>query len=267
MLSFISNVLGIIKTILNRLTAKDVLYILIIIGLCWLLWINYSNMNKLEDQYKNNVEALKDTVSYYKSKTGELVATKTAFECDIKELEKLNESLHAEIKDLKIKNDVLLGMHVSGKVENPSVDTVFIVKQDSIYKGFKHNFNFNNDWRTLEGYVAYIPDSLGVNITKDEIYFDYTLALDEKNNIYIKSSNPYVKYNEFTGFVIPEKPKPKKFELAIYANLEYKFKLNKLAPIIGTELNYKGFGGFYEFVPTNSEHIIGIGYKFKILNF
>lgn len=267
MLSFISNVLGIIKTILNKLTAKDVLYILIIIGLGWLLWTNHSNMNKLEEQYKNNVEAFTDTVSYYKSKTGELVASKTAFECDIKELEKLNESLHAEIKDLKIKNDVLSGMHVSGKVENPSVDTVFIVNQDSISNGFKHNFNFNNDWRTLEGYVAYIPDSLGVNITKDETYFDYTLAIDENNNIYIKSSNPYIKYNEFTGFVIPEKPKLKKFEWGIYANLEYNFKVNKIAPIIGTELVYKGFTGFYEFVPTNSEHIFGIGYKFNIVKF
>ena len=267
MRSFIRKVSSITKTILNKLTAKDVLYILIIIGLGWLLWTNHSNINKLEDQYKNNVKAFTDTVSYYKSKTGELVAYKTAFECDIKELEKLNESLHAEIKDLKIKNDILSGMHVSGKGENPLVDTVFIVRKDSIYNGFKHNFNFNNEWRTLEGYVSYIPDSLGVNITKDETYFDYTLVLDENNNIYIKSSNPYIKYNEFTGFIIPEKPKMKKFAWTIYSNLEYNFKVNKLKPIIGTELNYKGFGGFYEFVPTNSEHIIGIGYKFKILNF
>ena len=58
MLSFIRKLSSITKTILNKLTAKDVLYILIIIGLGWLLWTNHSNINKLEDQYKNNVKHL-----------------------------------------------------------------------------------------------------------------------------------------------------------------------------------------------------------------
>lgn len=260
MIAIINKVLDIIKSI----TAKDLLYILIICLLGWWLYSSRVEYNNMQDKYENNVKAFTDTVSYYESKTGELIAVKAAFECDIKELEKLNESLHSEIKDLKIKNDVLSGMHVSGKVENPSVDTVFIVKQDSISNGFNHNFNFNNEWRTLEGIVSYIPDSLQLNITKDETYFDYTFAVDDKNNVYIKSSNPYIKYNEFTGFVIP-KQKERKFEWNIYGEFQYNFSVNQAVPILGTEANYKGIGGFYEFDIVNKHHIIGVGYKFTLL--
>lgn len=262
MISIINKVLDIIKSI----TAKDLLYIIIICFLGWCIYSSHIKYSNMEDRYENNVNAFNDTISYYQSKTGELIAVKTAFECDIKDLEKINESLHSEIKDLKIKNDVLAGMNVSGKVEIPEVDTVYYVKYDTIYNGFKHDFNFNNEWRKLEGVVTYVPDSLRLNITKDEMYFDYTLAVDDKNQVYIKSSNPYVKYNDFTGFVIPSPKKPN-FEWNIYANLEYNFNVNKVTPNVGTELMYKGISGFYEFDIINKHHLIGVGYRFKILNF
>lgn len=265
MLSIISNVLGIIKTLINKLTAKDLLYFIIIGALGWLLWTSHCNKEALKERYENNIEAFTDSVSYYKSKNGDLVAMKTAFETNIKELESLNESLHTEIKDLKTKNDVLSGMHFNGSIENSSKDTVFIVDTDTIYNGFKHNFNFNNDWRDLEGYVHYIPDSLKVNITKDVTRFDYTVAIDEDNKIYIKSKNPYVKFDEFSGFTVP-KPKDK-VELSIYAEGNYGFKSKQLTPLVGLDVSYKRFYGLYEYDIINNNHILGIGYKWNILKF
>jgi hypothetical protein len=181
---------------------------------------------------------LTDSVSYYKSKTGELVAHKTVFECNIKELEKLNDSLYAEIKDLKIKNDILHGTHINGTIENPSVDTVFIVKTDTISKGFKHNFNFNDIWRDLEGNVLYNRDSLKVNITKDVIKFDYTIVMDNKNNIYVNSSNPYVKYNEFSGFTVP-KPKNKRFSIGPSIGIGYGIVHQKPDVFVGVNATWK----------------------------
>jgi hypothetical protein len=225
----------------------------------------HCDKNELNDRYKNNIKAFTDSVSYYKSKTGDMVAMKTAFETNIKELENLNESLYAEIKDLKTKNDVSSGVHFNGSIENSSKDTVFLVKQDTIYKGFKHNFNFNDEWRDLEGYIDYAPDSLKVNVTKDVTRFDYTVAIDEDNKIYIKSKNPYVKFDEFTGFTIP-KPKDK-FILSIFGELKYDFKNTKVLPIIGLDGSYKQFNGFYEYDIINNNHFIGAGYKFNLVKF
>lgn len=265
MLSIIGNVLGLLKTFLEKITAKDILYFLIICLLGWLLWTSYTSKEALKERYENNIEAFTDSVSYYKSKTGDMVAMKTAFETNIKELENLNESLYTEIKDLKAKNDVLSGMHFNGSIENSSKDTVFIVNTDTIYNGFKHNFNFNDEWRDLEGYVHYIPDSLKVNVTKDITRFDYTVAIDEDNKIYIKSKNPYVKFDEFTGFTIP-KPKDK-VEFSIYGEAQYQFKYKQVTPIVGLDISYKRVYGLYEYDIINNNHIVGIGYKWKFLDF
>lgn len=197
-----------ILNLLNKITLKDIIYFIIIIGLVLMLSNSVKQSNINEKIYENNIIALNDTVSLYKTKTGELVATKTAFECDIKELKKINETLYTEIKELKSKNDIISGIHLNGEITNPNNDTVYIVKYDTIQNGFNHNFNFNNKWRDLEGTIYYNNDSVNLHINKDLVRFDYTIALDDKNKIYINSDNPYVKYNDISGFTIPkEKPK------------------------------------------------------------
>jgi hypothetical protein len=59
----------------------------------------------------------------------------------------------------------------------------------------------------LTGNFDYHNDSLGVHITKDVTYFDYTGVMDKDSRIYVKSTNPYVKYNEITGFTVPKQKK------------------------------------------------------------
>ena len=39
---------------------------------------------------------------------------------------------------------------------------------------------------------------MGLNIKEDQVFFDYTIAVDD-GLIYIKSDNPYVKYNAITA--------------------------------------------------------------------
>jgi hypothetical protein len=143
---FFVSILNFIKS----LSIKDILYGCIIILLCFVIFKQCNNVNEIKDAYSNNITALYDTVSYYKTKTGDLVATKTVFETNIKELKKLNESLYTEIKDLKIKNEVLLGAHINGEIENPQNDTVYIVKSDTINKGFKYDkiiSRFKSFWK------------------------------------------------------------------------------------------------------------------------
>lgn len=182
-----------------------VIYILIILVLCVSLFTAINSCSNVSGEYKNNIEALNDTIKYYKTSNGNLVATKRAFESDVKTLKLLNENLYNEIEELKLKGKVSSIVYVNGTIENELKDTAYIIQRDTIYKGFSKDFNFNNDFRILEGNVKYNNDSLGVKITKDIMNFDYTVAIDKNNEIYIKSTNPYVKYKELSGFRLSTK--------------------------------------------------------------
>ena len=218
--------------------SAHIIYILIIIVLLMCLNFSISKCSNTSKEYKNNIEALTDTIKYYKDKNGNLVATKLGFESDINTLKILNKQLYDEIETLKLRKGNLKNIyHIEGVIDHGKNDTVYIVKNDSINRGFYRTFNFNNDFRTLEGNISYIPDSLKFNIEKDYIKFDYTLAMDKNNKIYIKSDNPYVKYNEISGFTI-QKEKKTHWSLGPSINFGYDPINNKPAFSIGASLNY-----------------------------
>lgn len=218
--------------------SAHIIYILIIVVLLMCLNFSISKCSNTSKEYKNNIEALTDTIKYYKDKNGNLVATKLGFESDINTLKILNKQLYDEIETLKLrKGNVKNIYHIEGVIDHGKNDTVYIVKNDSINRGFYRTFNFNNDFRTLEGNISYIPDSLKFNIEKDYIKFDYTLVMDKNNKIYIKSDNPYVKYNEISGFTI-QKEKKTHWSLGPSINFGYDPINNKPAFSIGASLNY-----------------------------
>jgi len=190
------------------------------------------------NEYKHNLEALNDTIKYYKGKSGNLVATKLGFESDIKTLKLLNEHLYKEIEDLKLKKGNVQNIYyVDGVIDHGQQDTVYIVKHDSINRGFSKDFNFNDEYRTLEGNISYIPDSLKFKIEKDIVKFDYAIAMDKNNKIYVKSTNPYVQYNEISGFTVP-KQKKTHWSVGPSVNFGYDPINNKPTFSIGASLNY-----------------------------
>lgn len=233
----LNNILDLLKSIFSKITLKDIVYFLIIILFIGALSLSVNKCINIQDQYKNNIEALNDTIHYYKNKNNELIATKKIFQTDIKTLKLLNEDLYQQIKSLKAKGDITSGTYFSGVINNPEQDTTYIVLHDTIDRGFYKEFAFNNEYRILEGNVNYTNDTIGVNINKDQVKFDYTLAIDDKNNIYIKSSNPYVQYNEISGFQIP-KQKTKHFYIGPSVNLGYDPIHNKISPTIGISIGY-----------------------------
>lgn len=231
------NVWKSILKVLSSITKKDIIYSLIILLLIACLSSSVKQCSNTRLEYKNNIAAFNDTIRYYKDKNGNLVATKLVFESDIKTLKLLNEDLYNQIKDLKTKYDVTAGTCFSGVIENPQQDTVWVIQQDTITNGFTRDFAFNNDYRTLEGNVSYKNDTLGVNISKDQVLFDYIVVLDDKNNIMIKSSNPYVRYNQITGFQLPHE-KTKRWSLDAFANFNYSSIDNDRFYDIGISLGY-----------------------------
>ena len=209
-----------IKNFSMKITLRDIAYWLMILVLIGALSTAVQQCSAIKRQYKNNIAALTDTIHYYKAENGQLVATKLAFETDIKDLSMLNEALCEELDNLNAKYDLVSGTHFGGVIEREVHDTAYVVQHDTIQNGFSHDFAFNDEFRTLEGNVNYKNDTVGVKINKDETYFDYTVAMDEKNNIYITSKNPHVKYNEITGFQVP-KQRQKRFYIGPSINVGY----------------------------------------------
>lgn len=214
------------------------IYIFIILVLMCALSASVSKCSSVSKEYKHNINALNDTIKYYQDKHGNLVATKLAFESDVNMLKNLNRDLYDQIDSLKLKkNKVAQIIYVEGEIENPERDTAYIIQHDTISKGFSKDFNFNDQYRKLEGNVNYQNDSLGVFINKDIIYFDYTLAMDKDAKIYMKSTNPYVKYNEMSGFTVP-KQKQKRWSLGPSINFGYDPFQGKPSASVGISLNY-----------------------------
>jgi len=194
---------------LKKLKVRDVVSIVVILALLGALASAARSCNDNKRRYENNIEALTDSIKHLKSKSGEDVVKKTVFEIeDIDELRKLNNDLYKEVQDLKnlvkLKN-MTAATHFSGEVVNVLHDTTYVVQHDTIKNGFNHHFAFNDEWRDLEGNVNYADESLSMAITKDVTRFDYTVVTDKDNKVYIKSKNPYVKFDEFTGFTMPSK--------------------------------------------------------------
>ena len=249
------------------------IYILIILLLISFLNVSVNKCSNVSNEYKHNIEALNDTIKYYQDKNGNLVATKLAFESDINTLKLLNRTLYDQIDSLKLRpKNVSQIVYVNGSIDNGQKDTIYKVLHDTISRGFYKEFNFNNKYRLLEGNVNYKNDSLGININKDIINFDYTIAIDKNSRIYIKSSNPYVKYNEISGFTLP-KERQKHWALDAFGNFNYSPTDNDRYYDIGVSLGYSlskftiGPQVYYEHnLLDKSKHIYLGGFlKFNIL--
>lgn len=197
----------------------------------FLLSLSVSECNRIKKRSEHNIDALVDTIRYYKDKNGDIVAKKLLLEGDFNLMKKVNDSLYNVVKDMKIKNPTTV-IYTSNEIDYGEKDTFWIVKVDTISANpsIKKEFSFNNEYRILEGNVSYKDSLLGLNIDKDITYFDYTLAV-KNSEVYIKSSNPYVKYKEITGITLPEK--------------KYRFSLG-VGPSVGYGYNFvtKSFNSY-----------------------
>lgn len=168
------------------------------------LGVSCSRNRALTNQYNNNVTALTDTVELYKTKSGQLAAEKTLLEGDINLLKTTNEDLYKQIKDLKVKKPQQV-VYVETEVVNEVHDTTYILQPSLPYQ--RKDFQFNSEWRVLEGFMELKDNLLGLNFTKDITYVDYTLAIKD-NKVYMTSTNPYVQYREIQGLTLPKQRKP-----------------------------------------------------------
>ena len=209
------------------------IYVAIIIVLLFVLSISVRSCQENKQLYNNNVTALIDSVSYYKAKNGELVASKSLLEGDMSLVEKTSSELANELNSMKVKNPEQVVKIVTEYIKTP-LDTIWAI--DSTNVNITKQFNFTDDYRSLVGDVYLKNNMLGLNINKDEVYANYTLAIKD-NKAYITTNNPYIKISDIQGITIPT-PKIKHFYLGPSINFGYDPIQNKPTLNIGVSIGY-----------------------------
>lgn len=212
------------------------IYISIILVLLFISCISLRSCHENKQTYNNNITALVDSVSYYKDKNGELIASKALLEGDMSLLKKVNSSLTDELNSMKVKDPEQVVKIITEYVNTPS-DTVWIV--DSTNANITKQFDFTDDYRSLVGDVYLKNDTLGLNINTDEVYANYTLAIKD-NKAYVKIDNPYIKISNIQGITLPA-PKTKHFYFGPSINFGYDPIQNKPSFNIGVSVGYMLF--------------------------
>ena len=180
-----------------------------------------------------NVTALTDSIQYYKGKNGELVAEKTLLIGDMDLLKVANAELAEKINSMKVNNPTQI-IYVETVVDNSTHDTIW--ETPAIYdSSFVKEFDFSDKWRELAGSVTVKDTTMSLNIDKDKVFVDYTLAIKD-NKVYMASDNPYVQYNEIQGLTMPKQKK--RFSMGIGPTISYgyDFQHKNFAPCVGISI-------------------------------
>ena len=220
---------------------QQIILILIIIVLCINTIFTVKGCQQYKEQNNQNLIALTDTIKYYTTKTGDIYVSKEMLIGDLNTLKLVNDSLFKVIKEMKLKKPESV-VYIENQIDNGKKDTVwqisdpiYIVKHDTLYENanLTKEFNFNNEFRELEGNVSLKDSTLSLSIDKDKVFFNYTLAI-ENNKVYVKSNNPYIKYNDIQGIELP-KPKKSIWGITVGPSVGYGYDFNgkKFGPTIG----------------------------------
>ena len=228
---------------------KDILQFLVMIVLFVWALISMQRCSIMKHNYdtaQNNIVALTDSIEYYECKTGELVAQKTMLIGEIKDLKESHSKelncLYDDLNSMKRKN-AQMAAQLKGFIDNPVKDTIWKYDTIKFEKSLIQAFDFSDKWRILSGNITLKDDTIGLNIKEDQVFFDYTIAIED-GCIYIKSDNPYVKYDYITAIQEQQK-KPKHWNIGFLAGFGFQYGMfNKtidVGPYLGVGVSW-GFG-------------------------
>jgi hypothetical protein len=186
----------------------------------------------------HNIAALKDSVSYYKGKNGKLVAEKAILYGDKETLKLAYDSLYKKLQSMNVK-DPTTAVNIDVNVDNGHQDTAWVIEHDSCCLAedttIRKDFNFDNQWRELNGYVALSNDSLNLNIEKDVVNADITLAIKD-GKAYVSSDNPFLNVTNIEGITVPEYKPMWSLTVGPSASLGYDPWHNTFSPTVGVSL-------------------------------
>lgn len=214
-----------------------IVIVIVFVILCAIAVRSCQDARNDANNQRHNIEALNDSIHYWKTLSGQVVAEKKILIGDLDVLRLTNDSLANQVEELKLKKPTSV-VYIKSEVIREKHDTTWI-KNDSLHN---YHFDFSDKWRELSGDVIYNDSMINMTIDKDVVKLDYIIAVDN-GKAKITSSNPYIKMNEIQGLEIKESKK-KRFHIGPYAGYGAGIHDNKVivTPEIGIGLTYSLFG-------------------------
>jgi len=188
---------------------KNLVFIFLLLALIVLgFFLDRAVKRKQNNYHISEILNYKDTVMFYKSKSGELVAYNKSLNVSYKNLKQANDSLVKQIKDLKIKKPTNI----------TTVKTEVVIKE--IYvpytvelpcDSFSIPFNFNDNWISIDGNSS----NSGLGIDSIKLTNDMLIVTGVKRNglfkpsetiVAVKSENPYFNISSLQNYTIKENP-------------------------------------------------------------
>jgi len=183
----------------------DYLYILIITTLTVLLLQTCNQKKTNSSNFKNNLQALNDSIKYYKNELGQEVAQKKAFIGSKKELESIINQTEGENSQLKKTLKGFKKVTTATKIiTETKIDTFTIVLKDSIPCIFHRPFNKVDQHYTVSGSIT----NKQINFDRIFIPNEQTIVLGLKKQGFFKTSyfvevinsNPLIKTKDVKAF-------------------------------------------------------------------
>ena len=173
------------------------------------------------ERLENNVDAYKTEMEFVKTENGELMATRQSLMLTESELREELDISKAELKQLKktLADDIAYIAQLETMVAVP--DTIYM-KPDTVYVKDDYTiklFEWKNDWMRV-GAEIYGTTIDNAELSLFDIHMDVPLefGLTDGYKVFVKSSNPYVKFTELNSVVVngsSVKSKPKRWHHGI----------------------------------------------------
>ena len=191
---------------------------LIFIAIIALVWGCYRE--KLDDS-EQNLKAAMGRMEQVELENGELLASRDSYIASINDLEELLDISKQEVKEIQRQLDdkVAYISRIESEVRIEYIETVrdSIIYMNNDYSVATSTFHYNDKWVGIAGRNDFTfgeQFDYKTTITSIDMEVPLNVGLTDDYQIFVKSSNPYVRFTDIQGAVIDNsvlKPRKKRF--------------------------------------------------------
>lgn len=201
------------------------------------------------DGANRTISALRDSIEVVELKNGDLLYEKQSLLVEKAELEEYLDVSKKEIKEIErsLNSSLAYIADLEGKI---SLTKEITVRDSLIYVHdtlTRYSFDYKDNWLEINGLTDIRGKDAFTTLQTISVPMNLSVGLTENYNIFVKTDNPYVSFNNITGAVIDKStiyPRPKRFNIGIQVGVgpQYDFVHRTLG--VGV---YAGFGLSYGF--------------------
>lgn len=211
---------------------------LVVLGLVFALMQQCGENKSLKNEVSSAHEVFRDSIRYYKNKTGEMVASKRALEGSEASLQLLIEELKDSTQQLRGLVKHFKKVAAALQTKTSTVITDIEVPYEIPGQDFSIPFEKINPFYRIAGRST----SAGLFLDNITIPNTQTIVIGDRKEGFFKrefrmdvvNSNPYITTEEMNSFVYKEKQK----RLGIGLSAGYGFSKEGLSPFVGLTINY-----------------------------